>query len=64
MTTAAAWSITERPFFAFLPEARSPCAAVTVVIRSSTRRTVTGLMPLASSFAKARTLAAAAPPAR
>lgn len=64
ITTAAAWSMTARPFLAFLPEARSPCAAVTVVMRSSTRRTVTGLMPLASSPAKARTLAAAGSPAR
>lgn len=53
--------MTERPFLDFTPEARSPWLAVTVVIRSSTRRTGIGAMPFASSWAKALTLTAAGP---
>ncbi|MGW2543380.1 siderophore-interacting protein [Kitasatospora sp. NPDC001574] len=51
ITTAAAWSTTERPFFALTPEARSPWVAVTVDIRSSTSRTGTGQSRLASRAA-------------
>lgn len=61
MITAAAWSMTDRPFLDFTPEARSPWLAVTVVMRSSTSRTGTGAMPLASSCVKRLTLAAAGP---
>ncbi len=61
MITAAAWSITGRWLFVFLPAARSCACAVTVLIRSSTTRTGTGATAAASRAANPRASCVAAP---